>query len=112
MEEPSTGLGMPCVYPELNTISRAAQDSAFSEVTGTGIMWKQSHTALSDQSWSRVDRKKERRNKGLPTQPDSHLSHFQPMPQPSQNDDDSSLVRGHQLFLLSHGLRGTVTSRD
>ena len=47
-------------------------------------MWKQSHTVSSDQSWSKVDRKKERRNKGLLTQPDSH---FQPMPQSLQNDD-------------------------
>ncbi|DBA68222.1 TPA: hypothetical protein ACH3X2_013838 [Trebouxia sp. C0005] len=88
MEEPSTGLGMPCVYPKLSTISRAAQDSVFSEATSTGNIWEQSHTVLSDQSWSKVDRKKERRNKGLPTQPDSHLSRFQPMPQPSQNDDE------------------------
>ena len=50
-------------------------------------MWKQSHTVSSDQSWSKVDRKKERRNKGLLTHPDSQLSHFQPMPQSLQNDD-------------------------
>ncbi|KAL0037262.1 hypothetical protein WJX79_009015 [Trebouxia sp. C0005] len=53
MEEPSTGLGMPCVYPKLSTISRAAQDSVFSEATSTGNIWEQSHTVLSDQSWSK-----------------------------------------------------------
>ncbi len=42
----------------------------------------------SDQSWSKVDRKKERRNKALLSQPDSHVSHFQPMPQSLQNDDE------------------------
>ena len=50
-------------------------------------MWKQSHTVSSDQSWSKVDRKKERRNKGLLTQPDSQLLQSQPMPQSLQNDD-------------------------
>ena len=50
-------------------------------------MWTQSHAMSSDQSWSKVDRKKQRRNKGLLTQPDSQLSHLQPMPQSLQNDD-------------------------
>ncbi|KAL0026748.1 hypothetical protein WJX79_009938 [Trebouxia sp. C0005] len=50
-------------------------------------MWEQSPTVLSDQSWSKVDGKKERRNYELPTQPDSHLSRFQPMPQSLHNDD-------------------------
>ena len=51
-------------------------------------MWTQSHPlSLTDQSWSKVDRKKERRNKALLSQPESQLSHFQPMLQSLQNDD-------------------------
>ncbi|DBA77474.1 TPA: hypothetical protein ACH3X1_009298 [Trebouxia sp. C0004] len=86
IEDSSGGLGMPHVYTELDTISRVAQDSASSEATGTGNTRKQSHTLSSDQSWSKVDRKKYRRNKGLLTQLDSQLPHFQPMPQSLQND--------------------------
>ncbi|DBA76703.1 TPA: hypothetical protein ACH3X2_008737 [Trebouxia sp. C0005] len=87
VEDSSIGLGMPYAYPELDTTSRAAQDSSFSEANGTRNMWEQSPTVLSDQSWSKVDGKKERRNYELPTQPDSHLSRFQPMPQSLHNDD-------------------------
>ncbi len=43
--------------------------------------------SLTDQSWSKVDRKKERRNKALLSQPESQLSHFQPMLQSLQNGD-------------------------
>ena len=84
----STSLSQTAVLCYTSTQCRAAQDSGSSEAIGTGNMWKQSHAMSSDQSWSKVDRKKGRRNKGLLSQPDRHLSHFQPMPQSLQNDDE------------------------